>query len=137
MNPAPLIRHTERLDTIAIRLAYTHDRDARRAELIDAFRAMCTDIGKLATPFGPADWGTVQARVSELRWNAIKADEARCATFAHVGSEMALLTSLHAFAAVLGFVLADAATAELETITPPEDEPARDFVEGAWKDAAE
>ena len=137
MSQVSLIRHTERLDTIAIRLVYTHDRDTRRAELIDAFKVMCTDIGKLATQFRPPEWDAVQTRMSELHWNSVKADEARCASFAHVGAEMALLTSLHGFAAVLGFVLADAATAEIETITPPEDEPARDFVEGAWKDAAE
>jgi hypothetical protein len=136
MNTTCIIRHTERLDTIAIRLAYTHDRDARRDELIDAFKAMCTDIGKLATQFRRADWNYIQTRVSELRWNAVKADEARVATFAQVGTEAALVTSLHAFAAVLGFTLADAATASDDT-TNPDDETARDAVEGQWKDAAE
>lgn len=133
MNHAQLIRHTERLDTIAIRLAYTHDRDARRADLIEAFKVMCTDIGKLATRFRPAEWATMQTHMSELRWNAVKADEARSATFAHVGAEAALLTSLHAFAAVLGFVLADAATAAGE----PEDMEAMSAVEGGQLEAAE
>lgn len=111
MNLPRIIHHTEKLDTLCIRLAYTFDRDTRCDEITAAFEAMATDIGKLATRFRPADWASVQTRISELRWAAVKADEARVAMFAHVGSEAALVTSLHGFAACLGYVLADAATA--------------------------
>lgn len=114
MNTTKIIHATEKLDTICIRLARPADQDARRAELIEAFKAMCTDIGKIATEFRRPDWHHLQVRMHDLRWAAAQADEARVATFAQVGTEAALVTSLHSFAAVLGFVLADAATAPVD-----------------------
>lgn len=132
MNTALIIRHTERLDTICIRLARPADQEQRRKDLVAAFEKMATELGKIVSPCGRPDWRHLQQTMHNLRWAAVQADEGRISTFAHVGAEMALLTSLRAFAAVLGFTLADAATAPADEI---EDDAAMAHVE--HREAAE
>lgn len=121
-----LIRHTEKLDTLCIRLARPADIQARRQEIVAQFEAMCTDIGKIASPIGRPEWSGLHLAIHNLRWAAVGADEAKVATFHHVGAELALTTALHAFAAVLGYRLDDAADAD-----------ARGAVEGVFAEAAE
>lgn len=111
MNTAILIRDTERLETICIRLERTSDQERRRKELVFAFEKMATDLGKLAIPYSRPDWGKTHSAVSRLRWAAVQADESRIDTFTHVGAETALVTSLHSLAAALGFILEEAAGA--------------------------
>ena len=135
MNTALILRATERLDTAVIGISYTDDRDADRAGIIELFLGLATDIGKIASPLpGGPDWLRIQRAMHELRWQAVQAHKARSRTFAHAGAEAALVVHLHAFAAVLGFTLADAATAIPDDF---DDETARDAIEGQWKDAAE
>lgn len=121
-----LIRHTEKLDTICYRLMRPADRDQRRTELVKAFEAMATDLGKLAIATDRPNWGAVHGAMMNLRIAAANADESRLDTFAHVGAEAALLTSLYAFASVLGFILDDAATAPADV----DDDDAMAAVEG-------
>lgn len=104
-----LIRHTEKLDTLRIRLARPADVEARRQEIVAQFEAMATDLGKIASPIGRPEWSGIPDAVKNLRWAAVGADEAKVATFHHVGAELALASALHAFAAVLGYRLDDAA----------------------------
>ncbi|MGV8950118.1 MAG: hypothetical protein ACOH2M_03370 [Cypionkella sp.] len=111
MNTAVIVKHTERLDTLCLRLIRPSDQDTRRKELIASFELMATDCGKIATRFRHPDWARIYTAMAALRMEAVCADESRSATFAHAGAEMALVTSLHGFAATLGFILEDAATA--------------------------
>lgn len=134
MNTLSIIRHTERLDTICIRLARPADQDQRRQDLVVAFERMATELGKIASPCGRPDWHRVQTAMHNLRWAAVHADEARVATFAQLGTEAALVGSLHAFAAVLGLTLADAATAATDEL---DDDLAMAAVEGGKLEAAE
>lgn len=121
-----LIRHTEKLDTLCIRLARPADIEARRQEIVAQFEAMCADIGKIASPIGRPEWSGIPEAVKNLRWAAVGADEAKVATFHQIGTELALATALHAFAAVLGYRLDDAADGD-----------ARVAVEGGFAEAAE
>lgn len=130
MNALTIIRTTERLYTLTKRAAVSDDRDTRRADIVARFRDMCTALGKIAMPKLSRDWMAVHEAVVHLHTEAVQADERRMATFAHAGSEAALVTSLHALAAVLGFTLADAATAA-------EDDAAQAAVEGEKLEAAE
>jgi predicted NAD-dependent protein-ADP-ribosyltransferase YbiA (DUF1768 family) len=111
MQTAPVIHACEKLYTLTKRAAVSDDRDARRAEVIARFEIMATVLGKIATRFRAPDWMRVHEAVVHCHTEAVQADERRQATFAHAGSEAALVTSMHALAAVLGFTLADAATA--------------------------
>ena len=69
----------------------------------------------------------------DLRWQAVQTHCARSRTFAHAGTEAALLTQMIGFAAVLGFTLADAATASEDA----GDDAAMSAVEGSKLQAAE
>lgn len=111
MNTAIIIRHCEKLWTLTKRPGLSDDRDARRADIVAQFEAMCTDLGKIATKLIGRDWDHVHERVHFLHTEAVWAEERRVGTFTQVGSETALVTSLHSLAAVMGFTLADAATA--------------------------
>jgi len=111
MNALTIIRTTERLYTITKRAAVSDDRDTRRAEIVARFKDMCTALGKIASPKLSRDWVAVHDAVVLLHTEAVQADERRQATFAHAGSEAALVTSLYALASALGFVVSDAATA--------------------------
>ncbi|WEJ60197.1 hypothetical protein [Devosia sp. FJ2-5-3] len=128
LDTALIVRHTEKLDTIAIRLARPADQDALRQQMIDGFKAMATDIGKMVTVYADPAWSMMQGKMHDLRWAAVQADESRAATFSHVGAEMALLTALIAFASGLGFTLEDAATAPIPA--PVDDNDAMCAVEG-------
>ena len=134
LNTRTIISATERMLTITLRMAVTDDMDGRRKDLIAAFETMATDLGKIASSeWHPAtNVAHIHDAVRKLHTEAVQADERRCGTFTHLGSETAVLTNLHALAAVLGFVLSDAATADI-----PEDESARRYAEGAERMAAE
>lgn len=125
-----LLRHVEKLDTAIISLGCTDDLDAARAEVIHRFHRLCTDAGKVVDIYRRPDWPEVPARFVRLRCAAVQAHNARAGTFSHIGAETGLVTYLAGFAAVLGLLIDDAATAEVDTITHPEDQPARDYVEG-------
>jgi hypothetical protein len=107
MNTPAIIFQAERLYTLTKRAAVSDDRDARRAEIVERFQRLATILGKIATKFREPEWMNVHERVVFLHTEAVQADERRQATFVHAGSEMALLTALHALAAALGFVLHD------------------------------
>lgn len=111
MNTPAIIHASEKLYTVTKRAAVSDDRDARHIEIVERFKRLATTLGKVATQFRTPDWMAVHEAVVHLHTEAVQADERRQATFAHVGSEAALVTSLHSLAAALGFVLADAATA--------------------------
>lgn len=130
-----IIHACEKLYTQTKRLTYTDDRDGCREQIVDTFKAMATDLGKLAVPDLLQDWSRVHLASMDLHSAAIQAEAARAGTFKHVGCEAALLQSLIAFAAVLGFILEDAATARIDTT--PEDEIARRYAEGHMQEAAE
>lgn len=136
MNLSDIISATEAMLTLAKRAAVSDDIDARRAELLQRFDAMATDLGKIALRFKPTDWENVQLQVAihALHTEAIHADERRSGTFAHLGSETAVLTNLCRLAAVLGYTLEDAATAPVDE---PEDIAARIHAEGHQMEAAE
>lgn len=127
LNTRTIISATERMLTITLRMAVTDDMDGRRKDLIAAFEAMATDLGKLASSEWPpaTNVAHIHEAVQRLHTEAVQADERRCGTFTHLGSETAVLTNLHALAATLGFTLSDAATADI-----PEDEIARRYAEG-------
>jgi len=108
MNTARIIQSTERLYTLIKRAAISTNRDDHRDAILGEFEAMCATLGKTASRFKPTDWQRVHLNLVDLHSAAVHADEFRSGSFAHIGSEASLLTSLHAFAAVLGFVLADA-----------------------------
>jgi hypothetical protein len=118
VNTKAIIRATERMLTLAKRAAVSEDRDTRRAELVAVFSRLATDMGKVITTFRAVNWENVglQTAIHALHTEAVQADERRCGTFTHLGSETAVLTNLHALAAVLGFVLSDAATAFEEIV---------------------
>lgn len=128
LDTTKIIRATERMLTITLRMAVTDDMDARRRELISAFERMATDLGKIAS--SKWHYATNVAHIHEavrgLHMEAAQADERRCGAFAHMGSEMAVLTHLHALASALGFILSDAATARVD----PDDIDAMTAVEG-------
>lgn len=131
MNTTIIVAATERLETICHRLARPSDQARLRQELVAGFERLATDLGKLCEPCGRPEWQDVSEAMTKLRWDAVMADESRASTFSHLGTEAALIASLHAFAAVLGFTLADAATAR------PDDEDAMRAVEGTQMEAAE
>jgi len=136
LDTTKIIRATERMLTITLRMAVTDDMDGRRKELIAAFEAMATDLGKIASSeWHPAtNVAHVHDAVRRLHTEAVQADERRCGTFTHLGSKTAVLTHLHALAAHLGFILSEADTADLT----PEDEIARRYAEGhETREAAE
>lgn len=135
LNTTKIIRATERMLTITLRMAVTDDMDGRRKELIAAFEAMATDLGKLASiEWRPAtNVAHIHDAVRRLHTEAVQADERRSGTFAHLGSETAVLTHLFALAAVLGFTLFDADASD----TTPEDEIAQRHAEGHMQEAAE
>ena len=131
MNTQAIIRCTERLYTLVKRASVSTNRDDHREAIMARFSDLASDLGKLVTVMGRPDWQRVHLQLVDLHSAAVHADEARTGTFAHIGSETALLTSLHAFAATLGFTLSDAATAD----TTPEDEIARRYAEGHMQEA--
>src|SRR5690606_38562101 len=103
LNTATIITTSERMLTLAKRAIVSDDRDTRREEIIATFEGLATDLGKLACRrIHPTNWGGVVMAAYDLHSEAVNADERRSGTFAHLGSETALLTSLHAFSAVLG-----------------------------------
>jgi hypothetical protein len=126
MNTTHLIRHTERLDTLCYRLMRPADQEQRRVEIVQAFEAMATDLGKIAIGTDRPQWGAIHAAMMELRIASVNFDESRIGDFKHVGAEAALVTALHAFASKLGFILEDAGG------TPAwiDDDAARAAVEG-------
>lgn len=126
MNAATIISASERMLTLAKRAIVSDDRDTLRNAILGVFGKMATDIGKMAVSTHPTNWGGVVMAAYDLHTEACNAEERRCGTFAHAPSEMALVGSLHAFAAVLGFELADAATAPADEI---EDDAAMAHVE--------
>lgn len=112
-----IIRATERMWTLSKRAWLSSTRDDHRDAMIDAFKALCTDCGKLATKFKPADWMRVQIAVTDLHSAAVADEEARAGTFTQIGSELRLSVALHGLATNLGFTLEpidDAAQAEVE-----------------------
>lgn len=133
MKTATIVKHTERLDTAVIGVNCTDDRDQARADIIALFLLMATDAGKIATASWPADWTRVSEAMHNLRWQAVETHCARSRTFAHAGSEAALVTQLIGFAAVLGFRIEDAATAPVDA----DDLAATAAVEGEFQEAAE
>lgn len=129
MNTTRIIQSTERLYTLIKRAAISTNRDDHRDAILGEFEAMCAALGKTVTRFKPTDWQRVHLNLVDLHSAAVHADEFRSGSFAHFGSEASLLTSLHAFAAVLGFMLADAGPAPIhETIL--DDHAAMAAVEG-------
>lgn len=129
MNTQTIIHACEKLYTQTKRLTYTDDRDGCREQVVDTFKAMATDLGKMAVPDLLQDWSRVHLASMDLHSAAIQAEAARAGTFKHVGCEATLSQSLIGFAAVLGYVLEDAATAPVADLTP-EDEQARRYAEG-------
>jgi hypothetical protein len=131
LNTRTIIRATERMLTLAKRAAVSEDRDTRRAELVAVFSRLATDMGKVITAFRAVNWENVglQTAIHALHTEAVQADERRCGTFTHLGSETAVLTNLHALAATLGFILSDA-----DNLTP-EDEQSRRYAEGHMQEA--
>jgi hypothetical protein len=121
MNTIAIIHASEKLYTATKRAAVSDDRDARHIEIVERFRRLATTLGKVATQFRTPDWMSVHERVVHLHTEAVQADERRMATFSHAGSEAALVTSLHALAATLGFILhpvdADIGAADLDDET--------------------
>lgn len=127
MNTTAIIHACEKLYTVTKRAAVSDDADARRIEIVERFKRLATTLGKVASPFDRPNWMKVHEAVVHLHTEAVQADERRQATFAHAGSEAALVTSLHALAAVLGFTLADADAAVSDDAY---DDAARSRVEG-------
>ena len=136
MNAARIITTSERIMTLAKRAIVSDDRDTRRKAIVIEFEAMATDLGKIASPADRPNWGGVVMASYDLHTAAVEADERRCSTFTHLGSEMALVGKLSVFAAVLGFQIEDAATAPIPA--PVDDTDAMCAVEGHEKlEAAE
>lgn len=136
LDTTKIIRATERMLTAVTRCAVTEERTERRQSVVNLFCMLATDLGKIASPLPRTFWEehTAFYAVQKLHAEAVQADERRSGTFTHLGIETAVLTNLHALAAVLGFVLSDAATAD----TTPEDEIARRYAEGhETREAAE
>ena len=133
MNTNAIIHASEKLYTVTKRAAVSDDRDARHIEIVERFKRLGTTLGKIAVPSDRPDWLKVHENVAMLHTAAVVADERRQATFTHAGSEAALVTSLHALAAVLGFTLADAGVAAEDAVN---DDAAMAAVEGV-KVAAE
>lgn len=124
LDTAKIIHACERMWTASKRVQFAALRDDHRDHLMATFKALCTDLGKLATQTRTPDWFRVQIAVTDLHSNAIADEEARAGTFTQIGAELRLATSLHALADNLGFTLEDAATAR------PDDENAMRAVEG-------
>lgn len=140
LDTTKIIHACEKMWTYSKRVQFAHLRDDHRMKLLNTFEVLATDLGKIVTRFGKPDWLRVQIAVTDLHSAAISDEEARAGTFHLIGSEMALVTSLHGLAANLGCTLEDAATAHVEALNP-EDEQARLYAEGHGKvevlDAAE
>lgn len=132
LDTTKIIRACEKMRTLTMRAAISADRDTHRDAILETFGQLATDLDKIATSFRPAEWG-IELAVGNLHSAAVYAEETSSETFAPIGGQAALVTSLHAFAATLGFVLSDADTADLT----PEDEQARRYAEGAARMAAE
>lgn len=126
MNTDTIIRATEKLYTLTKRLSYAEDRDGCRADIIDTFKAMATDLGKLAVPELMPDWLRVHLASMDLHSAALQAEASRIGTFNQAGCEAALSMSLISLAANLGFIIEDA-----------DDDAAMAHVEGARLEAAE
>jgi hypothetical protein len=125
MNTRRIIRASERIMTLAKRAIVSDDQDTRRDQILSCFCNLASDLDKMVDVAGRPNWGGVVMASYDLHTAACNAEERRSGTFAHAGSEMALVGSLHAFAAVLGFTLSDAGTAPTDT----EDEAAQMAVE--------
>lgn len=126
LSTAPIISATEKLYTLVKRAQVSTHRDDHRDAIIETFKALCTDLGKLAVEFRRPDWMRAHIAIVDLHSAAISDEEARCGTFTLIGAELALVTSLHSLAANLGFLLEDAATAPVHA----DDDAARAAVEG-------
>lgn len=133
MNTQAIITASERMLTLTRRAAVSDDADARRDQIKADFLRLATELGLIAQWFRPPTWTAWPVAIECLHTEAAQADERRSGTFAHAPSEMALMTTLRAAGMVLGFTLADAATA----LDEPEDEAARRYAEGAERIAAE
>lgn len=127
MNTQAIITASERMLTLTKRAAVSDDADARREQIKSDFLRLATELGLIALWFRPPTWTAWPVVIECLHTEAAQADERRFGTFAHAPSEMALLTTIRAAGMVLGFTLADAATA----LDEPEDEAAMVFAEGA------
>lgn len=126
LDTTKIIAATEKLYTLTKRAAVSDCRDVRRDEVLGRFRLLATDLSKLVDAIGRPDWETAHEAVVNLHTAACVAEERRLAPFTHLGSETAVLTNLHALAAILGFALSDAATARVD----PDDIDAMTAVEG-------
>lgn len=133
MNAETIIHASERMLTLAKRAIVSDERDTHRTAILGVFGTMSTDLGKIVVAVGIPIWSGVVMAAYDLHTAACNADERRAGAFAHAPSEMALVSALHSFASVLGFRVADAATAPTDT----EDDAAMTAVEGARMEAAE
>lgn len=107
MRTRLIIRATEKLYTLTKRAAVSERYQDHRERALVVFEDLATNLGKIATRIGAPDWLMVMEKVHFLHTEAVQAEERRSGTFTHIGSETALVTSLHALAAVLGYALAD------------------------------
>ena len=114
LDTAKIIHATEKLYTLTKRSAVSDCRDIRRDEVLGRFRLMATELGNLVDSVARPDWEMAHEAVVHLHTAACMAEERRLAPFTHLGSETAVLTNLHALAAILGFALSDAATARVD-----------------------
>lgn len=137
MDLPPIIRSAERMNTLCLRAAYSDEVDERRRSLVTEFERLATSLGKLTSPNGRPNWSEVAGQASLLLVEAAKAIEASSGTMVPVGHISVISTRLRILASAFGLHLEDAATADTAPLTRPEDEPARDHVEGQWKAAAE
>lgn len=131
-----LVRAAERMNTLCLRAAFSNEPDDRRRALVTEFNALATSLGKLTSGCNRPDWSEVPGQVSMLLVESVKADEARVGTMVPAGHISVLNVRLIMLANAFGLKLEDAATAPEDTITRPEDEPARAWAEG-FSEAAE
>ena len=136
LNTRTIISATERMLTLAKMAQVSDDRDTRRNAILGTFGQMATDLGKVIERYKPTDWNAVLTYVDVLHTAACQTEETRTGPCVHVGAQTALTGSLVALAHVLGFTIADASTARIDTT--PEDESARRYAEGhETREAAE
>lgn len=137
LNTRTIISATERMLTLAKRDCRSNDDGQLRSEIKDRFLTLCTELGKIAMrlPEGP-DWAAAYASIDDLHTAACHALEAGIDDWQQAGSVAVLSGQLAGTAAVLGFTIADASTARIDTT--PEDESARRYAEGhETREAAE
>ena len=111
MNTATIITASERMMTLAKMAHVSDDRDTRRNAILGVFGQMATDLGKVIERYKPTEWASVLVYADMLHTAACHTQELRTGTFSHGGSGTALTGSLVALSHVLGFTIADAATA--------------------------